>query len=62
MTIKKLKKQFAKSKRNTEKTPFFEIDHETETLAITEYLIGGTTCMHHYKKQGKEWVHDRTEA
>ncbi len=62
MTITKLKKQFTKSKRNTEMSPFFEIDHENGMLAITEYLIGGTTCVHHYSKKGKEWAYDRTEA
>lgn len=60
MTISDIKKQYAKSKRNTAAAPTIEIDKQAGTLAVTEHLIGGTTCMHFYKKIDGQWEYQKT--
>jgi hypothetical protein len=58
-TIADLKKAYACKRRNTEKAPIF--DRKNEMLYIVEYMVGGTTCMHRYKKENGDWVYKKTE-
>lgn len=60
MTIRGLKHIYRAGNRNTVKAPCFDV--QEDTLRITEYLIGGTTCCQVYKKEGRRWVYDRTEC